>query len=140
MTIRQPGQASVARKMEARPETNKLLPAKEREKMTWTPQTMRKDSRGSGGPRKNKGHLVTVRAEENRSMACRRAVFWWRGVLWNATAVEERKPQRSGQEECGMSRAVGGSRRTENQPAFPAGQVKGSLPPKLGRDWGWGEG
>lgn len=39
-------------------------------------------------PVKNKGHLVTVRAEENRRMACRKAVFWWKGVLWNMPAAE----------------------------------------------------
>lgn len=39
-------------------------------------------------PVKNKGHLVTMRAEENRRMACWRAVFWWKGVLWNMTAAE----------------------------------------------------
>lgn len=51
MTNRQPEWVTVARKMEARAETNKLLPAKEREEMTCLPQTMCKDSRGSGGPR-----------------------------------------------------------------------------------------
>lgn len=52
---------------------------------------MCKDSRGLGGFRKNKGYLVIVRVEENRSMVCRRVVFWWRGVFWNAIVVEERK-------------------------------------------------
>lgn len=75
--------------MEARAETNKLPPAKEREKMTC------KDSKGSGGPRlealvprEEQRTFGTVRAEEDRRMACKRAVFWWRDVLWNLTAVE----------------------------------------------------
>lgn len=80
--------------MEARAETNKLPPTKERE-MTCSTQTMCKDSKGSGGPRlealvprEEQRTFGTVRAEEDRRMACKRAVLWWRDVLWNMTAVE----------------------------------------------------
>lgn len=97
--------------MEARAETSKLPPTKEREKIGPHRQcTKRAGAQEAPGlcPVKNKGHLVTVRAEESRRMACRRAVFWWRGVLWNMTAVE-RGMHSTEDRKCGMSRAVRGA-------------------------------